>query len=240
MPSHAAVILELPAALSGVTSPEALTPTEPGTLVAQVATLVRSCVVPSRYVPVAESCCEGPISGCPAAGGACPSPKAVTTVGEIVTALSATGATVTVSVPEISPEVAVIVAVPAPTAVATPPAPIEITPMLLDDQLAPASPARLPSELFPVAVNVSPAPSGIGGIAAGAMLMLCSTGTPTLTCAAGETIAPSDAVICAVAYPAPVATAVAAETGFVPSAGGSEPSHTSRTMNACWPPLAKN
>jgi hypothetical protein len=84
-------------------------------------------------------------------------------------------------------------------ALATPPAPIVSTPELLDAQTAPASAALLPSELFPVAVKVNEAPSGIGGRLEGPILMLCSTAGPTLNEAAGDWIAPFEAVICALA-----------------------------------------
>ena len=74
----------------------------------QVAVLVRFCVVPLLYVPIAVNCCVYP-----AATDAVPG----------VTAIEANTAAVTVSVAEpwIVPDVAVIVAVPFPTLVASPP-----------------------------------------------------------------------------------------------------------------------
>ena len=142
--------------------------------------------------------------------------------------------TVTVMLPEIRPveSVAVIVAVPGPLGVAAPPAATEITKGLLEFQVALADRfVWLVSEFVPIAVNVIPvALIGIGGRFPGVIAMLCSTTVPTYSVAGGETTDPDAAVIWVLAYPTPVATAVAAFTGFVPIAAGTLPSHTSRTM----------
>jgi hypothetical protein len=80
----------------------------------------------------------------------------VNAAGAGVTAIvvKAAGVTVTVSVPDTRPEVAVRTAVPAPVAVALPVLTLmEMTPGLLDAHFAPARAVLVPSENFPVAVN---------------------------------------------------------------------------------------
>ena len=65
---------------------------------------------------------------------------------------------------------------------------------------------------------------------AGPMERLCNTGVPTLSGMDGETMAPTEAEIAAVAYPTPAATAVALGVGLVPAAATRESSQTRRTM----------
>ena len=148
-----------------------------------------------------------------------------------VIAVTAAEVTVTEIVPDTKPEVAVRTAVPGPVAVALPVLKLmEITPELLDVHVAPATTLLVPSENFPVAVNGTVAPRGIGGKLLGPMERLCSTGVPTLRGIDGETTAPREAEIAVVAYPTPAATAVALGVGLVPGAAVSETSQTSRTM----------
>jgi hypothetical protein len=101
--------------------------------------------------------------------------------GETAIELSAAEVTVTETVPVISPEVAVSIAVPAPIAVATPPPTILITPGLLEVHTAAANVLVVPSEELPVAVKVRDAPRGMGGSFAGFTVMLSSTGEPILS-----------------------------------------------------------
>ena len=119
---------------------------------------------------------------------------------------------VSVTLPEISPEVAISVAVPRPNAVAVPPLVTESTAGLLDTQFKTAGVAVLLSENIPVAANVIEAPIGSGGRltgvtaipvgggarAAGVTAMLCRAGGPMLSEALPET-EPMEALICTVA-----------------------------------------
>jgi hypothetical protein len=101
-----AVILELPNR-SPITNPLALTGATAGTEDAHVADAVRSCVLPSLYVPVAASCSVVP------SGTAAPP-------GVIAIETKAAPATVIVVEAEMEFDVAEIVAVPCPELVASP------------------------------------------------------------------------------------------------------------------------
>ena len=106
--------------------------------------------------------------------------------------------TVTITLPEIRPvgSVAVMVAIPGPLGVATPPAATEITEVLLELHVVLAVRfVRLASDFVPVAVNVIPvALIGMGGRVPGVMAMLCSTAAPTYSVPGGETTDPDVAV----------------------------------------------
>lgn len=91
-----------------VASPAVVTVNTVVSLELQVTVLVRSCVVPSEYVPNAVNCCF-----VPSATEALP--------GDTVSETSAAGVTVRVLEPVADPEVAVIAVCPVPTLVARPP-----------------------------------------------------------------------------------------------------------------------
>lgn len=91
-----------------VASPAVVTVNTVVSLELQVTVLVRSCVVPSEYVPNAVNCCF-----VPSATEALP--------GDTVSETSAAGVTVRVLEPVTDPEVAVIAVCPVPTLVARPP-----------------------------------------------------------------------------------------------------------------------
>src|SRR2546430_10649127 len=80
----------------------------------------------------------------------------------------------------------------------------------------------------------------MGGRLAGPMERLCSTGVPTLSGMDGETMAPTEAEIAAVAYPTPAATAGAVGGGVGPAAAPREKPPATRTMQALGPPLGEN
>ena len=101
---------------------------------------VRSCVLVSLNVPIAVNCLLVPIAIVEFAG---------------VTASETNVAAVTVSVvlPLTDPEVAVIVVVPVPTAVASPDTPTADTVIADDDHVTDGSNCVLPSSKLPTAVN---------------------------------------------------------------------------------------
>ena len=84
---------------------------------------------------------------------------------------SAVAVVLSVTLAEISPEVAVKVALPTLTAVATPALVTETTAGLSDAQPGPGGVAVLPSEKLPAVDRVTDAPSGIGGRFAGTTTM---------------------------------------------------------------------
>ena len=107
--------------------------------------LLMSCAVPSEKLPVAVNCCCVPTSMVGFAG---------VTTREVIVAL----VTVSVAVPTMFPEVALIVVVPAPTALARP----EVPAVLLIVATAPAEELQLTCEVklfvlwslkVPMAVN---------------------------------------------------------------------------------------
>jgi hypothetical protein len=103
--------------------------------------------------------------------------------------------TVTVTLPDTTPvgSVAVRVAVPLPTTVASPPLVIEMTVSgSLDTQPTTREDAVLPSVLIPVAVNcMGGALMGIGGRLDGVIATLDRTGVPTYNVTWLETTDPS-------------------------------------------------
>ncbi len=104
---EAAVIVALPCATL-VASPPLLTVAIVVAEEVQVAVVVRVCVVPLLYVPVAANCCVLPAAT-----------EAVAGVTEIEVSTGAV--TVSVAEPLIVPDLAVIVALPCATLVASPP-----------------------------------------------------------------------------------------------------------------------
>jgi len=118
-----------------------------------VAVLVRFCVLPSLYVPVAVYCCVAPTSIEKFAG---------------VTAIDTNTAGVTVNpvVPVIAPETAWIVVFPTPAPVAKPLLLIVATPVLVELHTTdPVILAVLPSLYIPVAVYCCVAPFAIDAFA---------------------------------------------------------------------------
>jgi hypothetical protein len=116
----------------------------------QVTELVRSCALPSLYVPVAANCWLVPL--------------AIEALPGLTDNDTRTGAvTATLAEPVTEPEVvAVIVVVPGATLVAYPAAPIVATAGTDDAQVADCvKSCVLPSVYFPTASNCCPVPSGI-------------------------------------------------------------------------------
>jgi hypothetical protein len=108
----------------------------------QVTRVVISWVVPSEYVPVAVNCRVNPTCTVGLAG--------VTVMEERIAA----AATVRVAFPEIVPEVAVMVAVPAEMAIARPLLLTTATDGFAELQVTSVVTSKLvPSEYVPVAVN---------------------------------------------------------------------------------------
>jgi hypothetical protein len=132
----------------------------------------------------------------------------VTDAGVTLIELMVAGVTESGMLPEMIPEVAVIVATPAVvTAVTIPEGETARILGLLEVQLAPAIEDVLPSELLPVAVRARVAFIGRGGscselpaagaeIPAGKTVTLCKTGVPTPNVIAADN-APEAAVIVA-------------------------------------------
>jgi len=122
----------------------------------QVTVVVRFCVEPSEYVPVAVNCCVLPMA-------------MLGLVGVIATETSVAGFTVSVVDPDRVPDVAVIVVEPAATGVASPiePAVLLIPAMDDDDELQVTAVVRFcvePSEYVPVAVNCCVLPMAMLGL----------------------------------------------------------------------------
>jgi hypothetical protein len=151
-----AVMLAVPCP-APVATPALLIVAVAGVSDVHVAVLVRFCMLPSVYVPIAVNCCVVP--------------RAIEGVGG-VTAIETSAAAVTVSTvdPLIDPEVAVMLAVPSATVVAIP----IVEPVLLIVATLVVSELHctvvvmfcmLPSVYVPVAVNCCVAPSGSVGIA---------------------------------------------------------------------------
>jgi hypothetical protein len=103
-------------------SPAPFTVATAGTEDFQVTETVRSCMVPSLYVPVAANCCVFPAA-------------TLAMLGEIVIETRTAGATLSVADPLIGPEVAVMLVEPVPVPTASPPA-IDATCVMLDAQVA--------------------------------------------------------------------------------------------------------
>ena len=106
MPLEVAVTMAVPTPVL-VASPAVLTVNTVVSLELQATVLVRSCVVPSVYVPSAVNCCF-----VPSANEALP--------GDTVNETSAAGVTVSVLEPVTEPEVAAIAVCPVPMLVARP------------------------------------------------------------------------------------------------------------------------
>jgi hypothetical protein len=150
-----------------VTSPPLLTVAIVVADEVQVAVLVKFCVVPLLYVPIAVNCCVYP-----AATDAVPG----------VTAIEAKTAAVTVNVAElwIVPEVAVIVAVPFATLVASPL--LFTVAIVVADEAHVAVPVRfwvVPSLYVPVAMNCCVYPAATDAVP-GVTAIEANTGAVTV------------------------------------------------------------
>jgi len=187
-----AVIVAVPCpvlvASPGVAPPVLLIVATVGVSDDHAAVPVRFCVLPSVYVPVAVYCCVVPS----AIDGA---------VGVTAIDTSAAAVTVTVVDPLIVPEVAVIVAVPSPTLVASPvvcPAMLIVATVGVSELhcTVPVMFCVLPSVYVPVAVNCCVSPSGSTGIA-GVTAIDTSAAAVTVT-VADPVIVPDVAEIVAV------------------------------------------
>jgi hypothetical protein len=185
---------------------------------AQVTEAVRSCVAPSVYVPVAVNCGAIPLATVGLAG---------------VTAIetSAAPATVSVALPLMLPEVAVMVVVPAATVVARPPAATVAVAVLDDAQVAVAVRSCVePSVSVPVAVNccVSPlATLGLVGV------------TAMETSAAGITVSvvlPDTAPEVAEIVVGPTATVVARPPAAMVAVGVLDDAHVTEAVRFCVEP----
>jgi hypothetical protein len=121
----------------------------------QVTAVVRFCVEPSEYVPLAVNCWVVPSA-------------MLGKAGVIATETSVAGVTVRVVLPEIFPNVAVIDVAPVPTDVANPFEPAALLMAATDDADEPQVTAVVrfsvePSEYVPVAVNCRVVPSAMLG-----------------------------------------------------------------------------
>jgi hypothetical protein len=148
-PPKVAVIVAVPAATT-VARPWALIDATDALDELQATWVVKSRVVPSEYVPEAENCCVVPAA-------------LLAVAGVTVRVDKVAGLTVRVVESEILPKVAVMVVVPAATAVANPVLLIDATDVLDEDQVTCVLMSRLvPSEYVPVATNclVLPVPTG--------------------------------------------------------------------------------
>ena len=140
-PPELAVIVDVPL-LTAVAKPAALMVATPGVAEFQTAVLVRFCVVPSVNVPVAVNWSVSPL--------------AIDKLGAVIAIdFSTAGVTVNVSVFEVTPlEAAVIAEVPTPAAVAKPAALIVATPGVAEFHVAVLVRfCVVPSLNVPVAVN---------------------------------------------------------------------------------------
>ena len=185
-----ALICAVPAP-APVASPDTDTEATPAFDDAHATELVRSTVDPSEYVPVAWNCWVVPL----AIDGF---------AGVMAIDVNAGAPTVRVVLPVIPAVVALIVEVPCATAVASPPAVTDATPVL--DETHVAEKVRfcvLPSEYVPVAVNCCVAPLAIDGFA-GATAIDTRVAVPTASVVLPVTPVKT-ALISAVPRPTPVA-----------------------------------
>jgi hypothetical protein len=164
----------------------------------QVATDVRSCVLPSVYVPVAVNCCVVPR----AIAGLC---------GLIAIETSAAGFTTSVADPLTEPELMPIVVVPVPTEVANPAVPVLLLMVATVAAVELQWPVwvrscMLPSVYVPVAVNCCVVPKGI--VAVGGLIAI-ETSAAAVTVSTVELLTePEAAVMVAVPCATPVANPV--------------------------------
>src|SRR5277367_5122416 len=185
-----AVIVELPTP-APVAKPPAVIVAVAVFAELHVALVVRFCVVPSLNVPVAVNCCVAPFVIDGFAG---------------VTAIDCNVAAVTGNVvePTMDEDVAVIVELPTPAPVASPPAVIVATVVVAELQVAvPVRFCVVPSLNVPVAVNCCVAPFVIDGFA-GVTAIDCSVAAVTVN-VVDPTIDDDVAVIVELPTPAPVA-----------------------------------
>jgi hypothetical protein len=199
-------------------------------IVATVATVelqcplcVRSCVVPSVNVPVAVNCCVAP--------------RAIVVAGGLI-AIDTSAAAVTVRTvePLIEPEVAVIVAVPCPTLVASP----GVTPVVLIVAVVGVSELHctvlvrfcvLPSVYVPVATNCCVVPSAIDGVP-GVTTIDTSAAAVTVT-VVDPMIEPDVAVMLAVPSPTLVASPVVAPVVLIVAVMGVSEVHCTVAVMSC-------
>ena len=147
----------------------------------QVACVVRSCVLPSLKVPIAENCWLVVAA-------------IVTSPGWMASEARSAASTVAVAVPLTEPEAAVMVVVPRLRAVARPLTVIDATLVFEEVQVTvPVMSWTVPSENVPVAVNCCRVPSGIEG-AVGVTAMEVTVAFVTVRVAVEETL-PEVAVI---------------------------------------------
>jgi len=148
-PSAAEMIVE-PIGIPVATPVVGPTDVTDGLAEVQIAELVTFAVVPSEYVPVAFSCVLSPT---PANAG----------FGVIASVSRAAGVTTNVALPDMAPEVAVIILEPTPTDVASPEVAVTVATLgVSETQLTLlVKLAVLVSETCPVAVSCSVTPSGI-------------------------------------------------------------------------------
>jgi hypothetical protein len=136
----------------------------------QVAVLVRFCFVPLLYVPVAVNCCFSPAATDGDAGAS-------------VIAVNSAAVTVNVAEPWIVPDVAVIVAVPFATLVASPP-PLTVA-IVAADEVQVAVLVRfcvVPLLYVPVAVNCCVYPAATDAVP-GVTAIEANTGAVTVNVA---------------------------------------------------------
>jgi hypothetical protein len=152
-PLEAAEIVVVPAP-TPVARPEAVMLATDGLDEAQVAVEVRTFVLPSLYVPVAVNCWVFPAAIDGFAG-----------VTAMETSVTEVAVTVSVVEPTTPPEVAVMLLVPAATAVARPDVPMVATEDVTEAQLAVAVRSFVVLSLYvPVALNCCVAPAVIDGL----------------------------------------------------------------------------
>ena len=136
--------------------------------------------------------------------------------------------TVRLAEPPTAPKVALIAALPAPTAVARPEALTEATDRAPDDQVTRLVMSTVvPSEYVPCAVSCCVAPTAMLG-AAGVTLMLCRVACLTVSVVLPVTWV-SDAVICV----APAASVVARPDASTEATAGAPEDHVTRVLMSC-------
>lgn len=195
-------------------------------IVATLATLelhcplcVRSCVLPSVYVPVAVNCCIVP-RGIVAVGG----------VSAIDTSVAAV--TVSIVVPLTAPEVAVMLAVPIPTLSASPLLLIVAVDSVSDDHVAVLVKfCVLPSEYVPVAVNCCAVPDAMDGVV-GVTAIDSSVAVVTVN-VVDPLIMPEVAVMFAVPWPTPLANPCVGETSLIVATDGVSELHCAVSVMFC-------
>jgi hypothetical protein len=147
-----AITLAVPLACP-VTMPEALTFTTPAGDTLQATEFVKSCVLPSVKVPIADNCSLAPVAMDELAG---------ITFSEA----RAAGVTARLAEPLNPPKVAVMLVVPTATLLAAPPEVMVATAVADDAQLTELVRSRLlPSLYLPVAVNCCPRPNATDALA---------------------------------------------------------------------------